>query len=63
MDGLTEERLLRNLRSLRVRGGICSDITRSDCNMFSCLNCDFFVPEVEQLSYFQEQIRQWAYKI
>ena len=62
MDIITEKRLMANLRAHKVRGGICSDITNCKSDMMTCLSCDSFVPELEQLPYFLEQERLWEEK-
>lgn len=62
MEEQLEKRLLRNLRAHKVRGGICSDITGCKSDMFNCLNCEFFVPDGEQLAYYEEQAALWREK-
>jgi integrase len=62
MDALTESRLLRNLRSNRVPGGICLDVTHCKNDMWNCLDCSRFVPEKEQLPYFEKQAEIWREK-
>lgn len=62
MDLITEARLLNNLRSHRVPGGICSDISHCKSDMWNCLECRFFVPEKEQLPYFKDQVVSWQQK-
>lgn len=62
MDIVTETRLLKNLRAHRVLGGICSDVTHCQSGMWNCIDCEHFVPEVEQLPYFKEQVVTWADK-
>lgn len=62
MNPKTEARLLKNLRAHRVCGGICSDITGCKCDMQTCLSCRFFVPELEQLPFFEEQVEAWRIK-
>lgn len=58
-----QKRLLRNLRAHKVKYGICSDI--SDCsNNYECLDgCEYFVPDAEDLQYFEEEVVQWKNKI
>ena len=55
MEEQTEKRLLKNIRALRVPGGICGDVTDCKCDMWSCLDCEHFIPDKEQLSYFKGQ--------
>jgi hypothetical protein len=62
MNPQTEARLLENLRAHRVRGGICSDITGCKCDMQACLNCRYFIPEIEQIPFFEEQAEAWRIK-
>ena len=62
MDEQTEKRLLKNIRALRVRGGICNDVTGCKGDMWNCLDCEHFIPEKEQLPYFREQIAEWKTK-
>ena len=62
MDAINESRLLSNLRAHRVPGGICSDVTHCKSGMWDCLFCDNFVPEKEQLPYFEEQVIAWKDK-
>jgi hypothetical protein len=62
MNPQTEARLLENVRAHRVRGGICSDITGCKCDMQVCLACQFFVPEIEQLPFFERQVEAWRAK-
>lgn len=62
LDEQLEKRLLKNIRAHRVRGGICSDITGCKSDMFHCLECEWFIPEKEQLSYFREQVMEWEKK-
>lgn len=62
MTSHIENRLLTNPRSHRVRGGICSDITNCKCDMYFCLSCEYFIPEVEQLSFFKQQCAMWKEK-
>lgn len=62
MDAITESRLLRNLRAHRVPGGICIDVTHCKNDMWNCLGCNRFVPEKEQLPYFEDQATAWRDK-
>lgn len=62
MDPINEARLLKNLRSLRIKGGICVDVTHCASGMWDCISCKQFVPEQEQLPYFQEQVEMWKKK-
>lgn len=62
MDTMKEARLLKNLRSHRVKGGICVDVTHCASGMWDCISCNQFVPEKEQLPFFQAQVEQWSEK-
>ena len=62
MDAITEARLLANLRAHRVPGGICANITHCRSDMWNCLECVHFIPEKEQLPYFEEQEKAWRDK-
>ena len=62
MDEQMEQRLMKNLRAHRVRGGICSDITKCKSDMWNCLECKAFVPDAEQIEYYREQISLWCEK-
>lgn len=62
MDNSMEKRLLGNLRAHRVRGGICCDVTNCKSDMWSCLDCASFVPDAEQLVFYEEQLAAWESK-
>ena len=62
MTSDVESKLLANPHSQRVRGRICSDITNCNCDMYLCLSCKYFIPEAEQLSFFEEQEKMWKEK-
>lgn len=62
MDASSEQRLLSNLRAHRVRGGICCDVTGCKSDMWSCLDCASFVPDAEQLAFYEEQLAAWENK-
>ena len=62
MEEMMEKRLLKNLRAHKVPGGICGDITGCKSDMWNCLECDHFIPDKEQLSYFREQADAWRAK-
>lgn len=65
MDEKTEDRLLKNQRSHRLKGlGICSDFTQCKNNILACLDdCDNFIPDADNLEYFKEQIEVCNKKI
>lgn len=62
MDAQLEKRLLKNLRAHRVPGGICSDVTGCRSDMWNCIGCGKFVPDKDQLRYFEEQATMWQDK-
>lgn len=62
MDAITEARLLKNIRAHRIPGGICADVTHCRSGLWNCIVCKHFVPEVEQLPYFKEQVIAWTEK-
>ena len=62
MDEQMEQRLMKNLRAHRVRGGICSDITNCKSDMWNCLECKAFVADTEQAEYYREQLALWREK-
>lgn len=62
MDAITEARLLKNIRAHKVPGGICADVTHCKSGLWSCIDCEHFVLEVDQLPYFKEQAIAWAEK-
>lgn len=62
MDTINESRLLKNLRAHRVPGGICADVTHCKSGLWNCVDCEHFVPELEQLPYFKEQAITWTEK-
>lgn len=45
------------------RLGVCSDITGCKNDMYECLACDFFIPNIDELELFEEQVQQWKKKI
>lgn len=63
LDSATEQRLLRNPRAYKLRIGICSDITTCKSKIFECLACDYFVPKVEDLDYWEERTKYWSAKV
>lgn len=43
--------------------GLCSDISNCKSGMFECLKCDKFIPNADELEYFEAQIEDWSKKI
>jgi len=62
MEEQLEKRLLKNIRAHRVQGGICGDITGCKSDMWNCLDCRHFIPDKDQLPYFEEQVMEWYSK-
>ena len=64
MDEQTESRILKNIRACKIGNlGICSDITGCKSSPFECLNCESFVPNADELDYFENQIYDWSQKV
>lgn len=62
MEAALEKRLLKNIRAQKVPGGICGDITGCKSDMWNCLECDRFVVDSGQASYFAEEAQRWEEK-
>lgn len=62
MEDALEKRLLKNIRAQKVPGGICGDITGCKSDMWKCLECDRFVVDSGQVSYFEEEEQRWEEK-
>lgn len=62
MEDALEKRLLKNIRAQKVPGGICGDITGCKSDMWNCLECDRFVVDSGQASYFKEEAKRWEEK-
>lgn len=63
MDAFTETKILKEIRSHRLLGGLCTDVTYCRNGMWDCVACKNFIPDQEQLPYFEEQILEWENKI
>ncbi len=58
-----EKRILNNPKSVRIgKTGLCKDATECTEGPTECLSCKYFIPDAEQLEYFEEQIRVWKEK-
>ncbi|WP_313128510.1 tyrosine-type recombinase/integrase [Anaerocolumna sp.] len=58
------DKIMRMPRSHSLgRLGVCSDISACKSEMFECLSCDYFRPNIEELRYFEEQVSEWEEKI
>jgi hypothetical protein len=64
-DDIVWQRIMRRPYAHKIgRLGICSDISNCESNMYECLNeCDYFVPNADELEYFEEEAEQWKKKI
>jgi hypothetical protein len=67
MDTGVEEQILKNIRAYKIMDGnenigVCADITGCKSKMFECLGCDYFVPNAEDIEYFNNQIAIWTEK-
>jgi integrase len=64
MEDQLETRLLKNIRSHKLNKlGICSDITGCKSKLFECFDCEFFIPDADQLPYYEEQVKVLEDKI
>lgn len=54
------DKILRKSFAHKIgRLGICSDISNCPSQMFECLNdCPHFIPNADELGYFEEQVNQ-----
>jgi hypothetical protein len=60
LDEQVEKRLLNNLRTHRLKHGICSDVTScKDDKRYECLSCKHFIPDANDLEYFENEVLQW----
>ncbi len=58
-----EERLLDNPKASRIGNiGVCSDATNCTNGPTECLMCSYFIPDAEQLDYFEMQVNEWQQK-
>jgi len=58
-----EKRILNNPKSARIgKIGLCADATECADGPTECLACEYFIPDAEQLDYFEEQVRVWKEK-
>lgn len=60
LDEQLEKMLLKNLRTHRLKHGICSDVSRcQNDNRYECLSCKYFIPDANDLDYFESEVLQW----
>lgn len=63
-DERKEMEILRRPFAHRLgRLGLCSDISNCKSKMFECLKCDDFVPNADELEYFEAQVEDWLKKV
>lgn len=43
--------------------GICVDSRECSKDKFACLACQYFIPNCDDLLYFQEQLKEWQHKL
>lgn len=43
--------------------GLCSDISNCRSGMYECLKCDRFIPNADELEYFEAQVEDWRKKV
>ncbi len=60
---MLEKRLLRDFRKHKMKLGICSD--SADCkNQYRCLeDCEYYIPDCDDLPYFENEIYEWNKKV
>jgi hypothetical protein len=64
LDEQVEKRLLKNLRTHRLKHGICSDVTNcKNDNRYECLSCKHFIPDANDLAYFENEVLQWERRV
>jgi|GEM_PF-367690 len=60
LDEQVEKRLLKNLRTHRLKHGICSDVTScQNDKRYECLSCRHFIPDANDQEYFENEVLQW----
>lgn len=57
------QQILDNPFAYQVPGGICSDNSNCKSYMWECLQCPSFIPDINKLSYFEEQVKFWTVKM
>jgi integrase len=63
LDEQLEKRLLKNLRTHRLKHGICSDVMNcQNDKRYECLSCRYFIPDANDLKYFENEVLQWERK-
>lgn len=63
LEDEVSNRILRNIRAHKVRGGLCRDIINCKSKMFACLDCELQIDDADDLSYFEEQVTMWKEKL
>lgn len=63
-DSLKWDRIMRRPFAHKIgKLGVCSDISSCENDMYECLDCDSFVPNADELEYFEEEVCQWELKV
>lgn len=44
------------------RLGICSDISGCESKIFECFKCNYFIPNADEIEYYEEQLEEWKQK-
>lgn len=60
---MMEKKLLRDFRKHKMKLGICSD-TEGCKHQYRCLeDCEFYIPDCDDLPYFEKEIDEWSKKV
>lgn len=60
---LLEQRIMKKPFAMRIHNlGICSDIRTCDKDKSQCLRCKYFIPDVDDLDYYQHDRNEWIKK-
>ncbi|MGB4590468.1 MAG: tyrosine-type recombinase/integrase [Clostridiaceae bacterium] len=57
------DRIMSKPRSHSLgRLGICSDISGCESKIFECFKCNYFIPNADEIEYYEEQFEEWKHK-
>ena len=60
---MMEKKLLRDFRKHKMKLGICSD-TEGCKHQYRWLeDCEFYIPDCDDLPYFEKEIEDWSKKV
>lgn len=60
---MLEKRLLRDLKKHKMKLGICSD-SEGCKHQYRCLeDCEFYIPDCDDLEYFEKEVYEWSRKV